>query len=590
MTFSEFCTWIGGQLNEARDKSVGDYFRDKIKSIDGKDLSLVERATIGLGLIIPGISGLAAEATAALEGLNEPHTVGNIATASAVASAIGKLFGGDLSYLTTPFSYMQRSLNQLNVVEQTSCDMLYLFDLIDDNEWSCITRAHGNKVEMHRAVRDASAQRTNIPDTVQLWYRGWYKDEQSFHSDMRKRGVIDDAEINKWVKLAQQIPGMADLSTFMVRDAEDETVDWRSSDASFAQKYKGNIAAWAKQQGIPDEFFKYYWRAHWRLPSNTELYEMMARLRPGRTDETLTVTGKDAQKLLQQNDVEPNWVDKILAVSHSVINETALKMGFKNGVLSPEQLYEGFLDLKHTEKDAKLLVEMAVADANRQRANESNLWSRAVVLKSYRAGEIDRTRAAELLRRFTVTDELVDDALDDADELVQVGIRKQCISAVKNQILRGAITEKEGVNELIAIGVPDARAAELVKGFICYRESRGSEISLRYLSKIWKQGLITPQELYTRLLNLRYEDADAQLLLRSWSIELAADQAKEALRIQRQRVSEGYSARARYRTEVAWLQKQTDRKRKLAKDGLPDDTVDTAGVFVPPPPPPPPPK
>jgi hypothetical protein len=205
------------------------------------------------------------------------------------------------------------------------------------------------------------------------------------------------------------------------------------------------------------------------------------------------------------------------------------------------------------------------------------------------AGEIDRGRAFELLREFTVTDELVEKALDDADELAQIKVRRECIKAIRQQVLKAELTRNESIGELIALGMTEAKATELTNGYLCYRESRGTELTLRYLNKIWLQGLISPEQLFTRLLNLRYTEDDAAIILQSWQVELSKKQRDEAAKIQRQRESQGYSARARYRTEVAWLQKQTDRKRKLAKSGLPDDTVDTAGVFVPPPPPPPPP-
>lgn len=486
-------------------------------------------------------------------------------------------------YLSMSVRYkMQWAAPQL-LPQQSGLDLLYLTSRINDEQWECWTRALGNLPMSHRRIRDAQEARLAIPEIIELFMRKAI-DKEQVYEELRKRGVIDRENADRWLRLRQSLPTETDLIPFMTRDVESDKVDWTKSDEWFAENYKGDTARWGEMLGIDPKVMQMRARAHWQLPSNTALYAMMARLRPGRRDDGLEVSYDDAKQLLRQNDMEPSWLDKVLAISYLPPTRTDIKMGIKTRTIATmDEAIELLLDAQIDPEFAPTLARILWDDANRQVANESNTWSRAKILAAYRKGEIDQPRARELLGRFMVSSDQIDELLRDNDEVAAIEVRRECIKAVKNRVLRAEVTELEASQQLVALGMTEDKASQIAQGFVCYRASRGTELTLRYLAKIWKQGILPPEELYIRFLNLRYTEQDALLLLRSWQIELSEDRRKEALREQKARETEIRSMRSRYRTEVAWYQKQLDRLKKQQKADPPAgiDAVDTDGRYIP---------
>jgi hypothetical protein len=516
-------------------------------------------------------------------------TIGGHALTLGIAGWIERVTAIPMRELTQSVRYTLNYHMPVLLPEQQGFDILYLTDRISDEQWECFTRAINHLPNTHRAIRDAQQARLNISEVMDLYMRKLISEDE-LYKELRARGVTDPSQIQWWQALRTALPTETDLIPFMVRDVVNPNINWESSDAWFEQNYSGVIAEWGAKLGIDPEVMKMRARQHWQLPSNTVLFEMMARNRPGRVEEKLTVTMQDARKLLQQNDMEPSWIDKVLSVSYLPLTRTDIKMGIKNRTITNKEDAKQYLeDARIDPKFSELIANILWDDAQRQVANETNLWSRAKVTKFYKEGLIDREKAASLLARFVPNEEQRYQQLDDADDQVGMDVRRECIKAVKNRVLRAEITESEASQQLVALGIPTGRSDQLAQSFVCYRASRGTELTLRYLHKIWLQGLLSPEELYIRFANLRYTEEDARLLLQSWGIELQESQRKEAERELKARNTEIRSARSRYRTEVAWLQKQTDRLRKQTKQEgpFPPDAVDTNGAYVPPNPQPP---
>jgi hypothetical protein len=520
---------------------------------------------------------------------NETTTAIGAAMAVGLPTLIGKLSGFPLEYFTQDARYRMQWAAPMFLPQQSQLDLLYLVNDINDDQWECWTRAQGNLPNSHRRVRDAQQIRLNPQELVDLHMRGLISRDK-LDDEMRKRGVLDPNQVDDWLKLRLALPTESDLVPFMTRDVVNPGIDWSKSDEWFRLNYAGPIAEWGKKLGIDPEVMKMRARQHWQLPSNTALYEMMARLRPGRRKDGLEVSYDDAKRLLQQNDMEPNWLEKILAISYLPPTRTDIKQGIKTRTIkSKEEAEQLLLDARIDPEFAPTLAQILWDDASRQVANESNTWSRAKILSAYRKGEVDRTRAYSLLERFMVSPEQINELLDDNDEVAAIEVRRECIKAVKQRVLRAELSEAEAAGALEALGISVERAMQLASGYVCYRASRGTELSLRYLSKIWKQGILSPEALYVRLRNLRYTEQDSQLILNSWSIELSEAQRKDAERELKERDQRIRGERARYRTEVAWMQKQRDRleKQQKAEPPKPIDAVDTDGRYVPPNPQPP---
>lgn len=547
---------------------------------------LVETATGNVAGLFDTVDTLIREyreTQAANRDVTSDSAANGYAATLGIVNWITRISGAPVDYLNTDLQYTMRYASPQLLPTQSGLDLLYLVNSINDEQWECWTRAQGNLPNSHRMARDAAQLRLNMAEVVELFMRGVI-DREQLDDEARKRGVIDRTNVDRWIRLRRQLPTESDLIPFMTRDVVNPSIDWSASDEWFQTNYSGPVENWGEQLGIDPEVMRMRARAHWQLPSNTALYEMMARLRPGRRQDGLTVDYEQARRLLMQNDMEPSWIDRLLAISYLPPTRTDIKMGIKTrSIKTIAEAKELLLDARIDPEYADTLVRILWDDAHRQLANESNLWSRAKIIKAFKDGAINRERATELLGRFVPDADLIESALNDADEQVQLDIRRECIKAIKNRVLRAEITQDEAVDELVSQGVPPPRAVSLAAGFVCYRQSRGTELTLRYLHKIFMQGILGMESLYIRLRNLRYTEEDAQLVMQSWGIELEARRIQDAEKEARRRISELRGARSRYRGEVMFRQKQYDRREKAQKADppKPDDTVDSQGGLPP---------
>ncbi len=568
-SFELFREWLRGAVRDAATRSASDYWSevlDPVEAPGGWLGDLFDFAIRGL----PSAIGLVAGAMSTVTDVGDPNTLKNAYTVLAMAGIAERFTGVDLKPIVRPFEQIVQYQTARIVPDQADLDLLFLTGQMFDAEWETATASHGHAVNLYKCARDAKQSRLDTGEVIDLYKRGVIGRDQ-LEKELRFRGVIDKDNIEGWLKLRELLPTESDLITFMTRDVVNQSIDWRESDRWFEQNYTGQIAEWGNQIGLTPDVMQARARAHWELPSNTALYEMLARLRPGRVPDHLAVDWEKARRLLQQNDMEPSWVDRVLSISYLTLTKTDIKMGLKNRSLTEAEAYEALLDNRLNEHDAKIMLRILVDDANRQLANESNTWSRANIIREYMAGGIRRVQADELLSRFIPSRELVERTLDDADLRVAARTRRQCVAVVKRRILLGEATKLEARNMLVDLGVDDHIAVDLAQEWECYRDTRPREPTVRLIKEWFNEGVITAEQFYTRLLNLRYPPEDAERIVQAAGIKLSKDQAKEAERIQRQRAGDARTARSTYRTELGFYQSQKDRSTKRAKKRLPYD-------------------
>ena len=137
-------------------------------------------------------------------------------------------------------------------------------------------------------------------------------------------------------------------------------------------------------QGLSMDWVKRYWRAHWVLPSVTAGDQMLHRLRPGTTDNPFT--NDDLRTLLRTADISPFFIERMIEISFATYTRVDLRRMFKAGVLTEDEVYQGYLDIGYDEAKARNLSDFAILDA---RENERDL---AADLGAIRTERLGRTR------------------------------------------------------------------------------------------------------------------------------------------------------------------------------------------------------
>lgn len=502
-----------------------------------------------------------------------PQSVPNPVTAAHYAARIGvanwaeRQTGMPLSYLYQSDQYIYQAANPQFLPPQAEVDRMWLTGYISDSTWDCLTAAHGNTLYWHDLVLESKIQRPNLGELFQLFLRKEITEPQ-LYSRARKVGWADPEEVADLKKLTVQLPTQSDLLRMMVREAADEKVVAKYNyDKDFQEKFVGKLKDWSEAQGVPEEIFRYFWRSHWTIPSNTQLYEMFHRLRPDRAEvqkwnalaarigeegaiaqlgpRPPVVTQDDVREALEVNDLAPAWVERAIAISYHPITRTDATRAHAIGSFTDEQLESAMLDNGYNATDAKTLVKYYKEQASRQNANASGAMTTRKVGNYYRQGAMSRWEADAALQPILASDDRRRELLDNIDREVKAN---QVVTWLKLARIRYIAGEDPagGWKALIATQVTDpVRAAQIEGQWHMEKTGRLKETSALLLGKWFDRGVIDAPTMLARLTRLGYTADDAARIVATADVDrrrklaqAAKQAAKEALAEQRRAEAE----------------------------------------------------
>jgi len=143
---------------------------------------------------------------------------------------------------------------------------------------------------------------------IQAWWRGAINEEK-VNDTLLKEG-FDNEEIKAIKEIMLYYPSPTDFIRFAVRDVFREDIVKRYGYDQEWDKIASGMKEYVKKAGIDLEVLKWYWRAHWTLPSPQMAFEMLHRG---------LITQDDIRELLRISDYAPNWIEKLVAISYSPI-------------------------------------------------------------------------------------------------------------------------------------------------------------------------------------------------------------------------------------------------------------------------------
>lgn len=477
-------------------------------------------------------------------------------------------FGFDLTYYFQDQIYTSNYLYPTQLPEQPVIDELFLTDRIDEYAWTCYTRAHGNLPDIHRQARDARQVRTNVNEVVELLYRGQLTHSQAI-LELRRRGVTDSQEAERLISLYMEIPTQGDIDLFMKREVDNKAkLDLYHLDQRFDIVYSDNIKKWANQRGLSDELMKYKWRAHWTQPSPTDGFQFIRRLREGRVAPELVFTRANLNLLLTEAEYPPGLIDRYVEVSYNPITRSDVIKGNKAGHITYEEMIERFQDVGYSKDNATLLAKIIQQDNDRQIQQSTGLWTQRTITRQYRDGLITRSNADSLLSRYIIDEKVKEQILEDADMMIETDKKKKCIKAFRMQFMHGLNTANEVQDGLVAVGLDEYQADQMVKGWQCERTAMMKEPRITALVKWYKQGIMDAQQVYEALLHLRVQPADADRYMKSADIEISKAQRDAAIRDARDRENAQRRQRTDFIREVkfaAWVRDDEAKQKKASQ-------------------------
>lgn len=397
---------------------------------------------------------------------------------------------------------------------------LWTKGFINEKQWSFLVRSDARCEDWERLIREAG-QALPTADQLAIARRREIIKEDEYKDLLRKIGIVSPLAEKISYQLTEFVPSPSDIVRFMVRDAFDETLNTNQvADRELPQKYTEKAKAWARDQGIPDEVFKFFWRAHYEYPSNTALFEMLHRLRndgiklPDGTPVD-KVTVQDIAKVIQINDMAPDWVNRLLAISYSPLTRVDARRAFEVGDLTADELEEAYLDLGSSPKNAKTLRKFAETTSGPIRAKKLGHASTSEVLEWYRSYVISRETAAQLLEKSGIKPDAVGTYLETEDNRLIAKDRKAQISALKSRYMKGEFSVSQATDQLLRAGVDNGRIGDLLFTWSNLRDARYKSPTVGMLCKWWSNGYITISEYQRRVENLGFTLEDASRIIQS---------------------------------------------------------------------------
>lgn len=339
---------------------------------------------------------------------------------------------------------------------------------------------------------------------------------------LREIGSLEAEDSQELEALFTQIPGPAELIRYMVRDVENQDViSTFGLDVGFGDNFQGKVKDWAQMQGLTDDQMTREWRAHWDIPSPTQLYEIYRRLRhrdsyPG-PDQVLTWV-KDA---LKQQDVLPFWQDKLIDVAFHPLTRTDLNRAYEHGWINDDDYVNGMYELGYNDNDAQTLLKFV--------QHERKLVIRtADFVRAYAQGYISSEQALDRATDEGFSGDAIDAVGDELKIQRQFADQHRVVDAVAAQYKSCRISYEEAQQEMADEEIPE-EVINYQLNIATLHTSCGTRREMQAtLANLVKAGEMGQEGYFDRMQRLKYEDAAIENYWALLQSQLSAAQKKAA--------------------------------------------------------------
>ena len=448
---------------------------------------------------------------------------------------------------------------------------------ITEEVFRCLVRANGSYDSWQMKVAESSTLVPSLFDIIRL-YRGKKIGGNEFEYYANLNGLKistpqGKTDIATFLEATRAIPGVADLVRMMVRDAADDQIAAKyGTDTDLQNKFAGQIESWSEQQGVDPEIMKYFWRAHWEIPSNTQLFDMLHKLRPNRrvgaVPANIVTTADDVKQAIQVNDLTPYWVDRVMATSYSSLTRIDAQRAFFIEAINEDQLYDAYMDIGYNAANAQVLVDFTKELKRKRDSNLPGADKPANIIGQLKKYVISETNAYDRLLATGMKPQQAKKAVANSVRDRKEEARARCLKEAQRRFFRAEYDLLKYKSVVMQLGIPQENIEALVNETACLYDSRGKEINAGALCKAFKQNIIAFDQFQTRLNLIGYDKDEAFIIAESCQIDKVVAIAKAKLAKEAKEKAEAEKAKkaeekAKKDAEKA---KEKEEKARLAEE------------------------
>lgn len=462
---------------------------------------------------------------------------------------------GALRKLRVIQAYQANLTLPVNVPTPAEAGSAWLSGKIDDCAFETYVKAGDMKFEPYKRVVTAQEYKFSPLELITLSRRNKLK-RGDLKSRLRELGALHEEDSVEGLALFEQLPGPADLVRMMVRDVVNPTINQTfKTDTEFTSNYQGKLREWAEQQGLTEEIMMYQWRAHWAIPSPTQLYEILHRRRHAQGRGGPAKVLSDIRTALVQQDILPYWHDDLIAISFHPLTRTDLNRAFEHGWIQDAEYLDGMYNNGYSDLDSDTLLRFAIQERN-------HVIRHLEPVRMFREGLIDTKQLENALTQYGFDPSVLPIAVTEGVMARDLDLQALMLKGLLHQYKLCRIGEQEFRQEAAIQGIPK-EAVDFQLSAHGWNTSCGSrKESIANLCQALDQGMVTPQEYLDRAKAMKFDDVAANRHLDLCMNKKAAAQAKAALRAQQAAQKAAQKAAQDATKDAAKAERQAE---KLAK-------------------------
>ena len=429
--------------------------------------------------------------------------------------------GGAFTDPLTALQQQTRFYCPISVPSPGEATQAYLADTINRETLECWARAGGMMWDGWAKVVEANRAKLGVNELVQLLRRKEIS-EVEFNARIRELGFLKPTEANEFKELGNVIPPISDLVRFMVRDTADKTiVNLFHMNEGFPEKFVDDIVDWSTDQGVDKKYMEHVWRAHWSLPSPTQLFSFLHRNSRLPAGDKARVDKEMIEKALIQQDILPFWIPMLMATSYRPLNRVDTRRAFDMGSIDKPQVVEAYLNQGYNDDNANILADFA------ERVRSMRFLKHQSIRK-YAQGAINRRELEQWAAADGATPADFEPMQARAVDVMVADARLECVKSYEKRYQHGELSSNELTLKLNNEMLDAAQVEHIVKANECKREAAGKQASISQLCKWFTEGILAEHEFFGRLLELNWDADDATRLIRDCQIQREAVLSKEA--------------------------------------------------------------
>lgn len=290
-------------------------------------------------------------------------------------------------------------------------------------------------------------------------------------------------------------PAVQDWIRFAVRDVfTPEIVQAGGYDELFPVA----ILDYTRRAGLPDEVTRWYWRAHWQLPSPQMGYEMLHRG---------LITQDELAALLKVADYAPAWIPRMVDISYAPLTRVDARRMYEAGTIDRARYVKAMQDLGYRPEDAELFASWVDRD---KKAADKDL-SLAQLRAAFDEGLIPEAEYEAGLAGLGYD-------TDEAKTIIALGQRAKerkvqtaQVKLAKKRYTYGLSDEAALAADLAAAGVQASEVEGVVKELAIERRTKRKLPSKDDLTGWLKKGVIDTGTFRARMSQIGYTDEDISL-------------------------------------------------------------------------------